>query len=116
MAEMIAYCGLDCSGCECRQATQADDDVKRAEVARDWSARYNADIKPEQIVCDGCRAGGRLFFYCSGICEIRKCGIEKDVEHCALCDEFACDKLEAFFQMAPQARTALEALRSAPPS
>ena len=51
---MIACCGLDCFKCEGFLATQADDDSQRAEVAKQWSARYGSDIKPEQINCDGC--------------------------------------------------------------
>ncbi|MFC2008159.1 DUF3795 domain-containing protein [Chloroflexota bacterium] len=37
---MIACCGLDCSKCEGYLATQAEDDRQRAEVARQWSARF----------------------------------------------------------------------------
>ncbi|MCD4823661.1 MAG: DUF3795 domain-containing protein [Phycisphaerae bacterium] len=112
MTKMIAYCGLDCAVCEGYLATQADDDAKRAEVAKDWAARYNAPIKPEHINCDGCRADGRKFFYCSNMCELRKCGIAKGMDNCAACDEYPCEKLEAFFQLAPQVRDALEALRN----
>ena len=90
----------------------ADDDSKRAEVAKQWSARYDADIKPEHINCDGCLSGGRKFFYCSDICELRKCCIEKDLASCAACDLYVCDKLNNFFEVAPEARTALDALRS----
>ena len=111
MTGMTAYCGLDCAKCEGYLATQADDDDKRAEVAKQWSERYKADIKPEQINCDGCRSEGRKFFYCAEMCELRKCGIEKGVENCAVCDEYICEKLEAFLKLAPQARDALDALR-----
>lgn len=111
MAKMIAYCGLDCSVCEGYLATQADDDVKRAEVAKEWSARYDADIKPEHISCDGCRSDGQKSFFYTEICELRKCGSQKGVDNCAGCDEYPCQKLEAFFELAPQARTALDALR-----
>ena len=112
MLEMIAFCGLDCARCDGYLATQADDDGKRAEVAATWSALYHADIKAEQINCDGCSSDGRRFFYCADLCELRKCAVEKGVENCAACDEYACKKLEAFFQMAPQAHAALEALRA----
>ncbi|MCD6162512.1 MAG: DUF3795 domain-containing protein [candidate division Zixibacteria bacterium] len=108
---MIAYCGLDCAKCGAYLAKQANDDNKRAEVAKEWSVLFNHDIKPEQINCDGCCSDGQHFFYCSDMCEIRKCGIEKKVDNCAHCDEYACEKLEAFFKLAPQARDALEALR-----
>ena len=111
MTSMIAFCGTDCAKCEGYLATRADDDGKRAEVAAQWSARYNAQIAPEQINCDGCRAEGRKFFYCADMCELRKCGLAKGVDTCATCDEYPCEKLEAFFKLAPEARTALDALR-----
>ena len=110
--KMIAYCGLDCSKCEGYLATQADDNAKRTAVAEQWSAQYSADIKPEHINCDGCRSQGRNFFYCLQICEIRKCCIERQVTHCAACNAYGCDKLEKFFQLAPEARIALNKLRA----
>lgn len=108
---MIAFCGLDCSKCEGYLATQANEDDRRAKVAKQWSALYNADIKPEHINCDGCRSEGQKFFYCSNICEIRKCCIEKDIANCAACDMYACDKLKKFFELAPEANIALDKLR-----
>lgn len=108
---MISSCGLDCFKCEGYLATQANDDNKRTAVAKKWSELYNADIKAENINCDGCREKGRKFFYCSDICEIRKCCIEKDLANCAACNIYACDKLKKFFEMAPEAKTALDNLR-----
>lgn len=110
--DSTAYCGLDCSKCEAYLATQANDDAKRAETAADWSSRYNAQITPEQINCDGCRSDGVKFFYCANLCELRKCGMTRNVDNCAGCDEYPCAKLDAFFQVAPQARAALDALRA----
>ena len=108
---MLSCCGLDCSKCEGYLATQADDDEMRTSVAKEWSERYQVDIKTEHINCDGCRSDGRKFFYCSDMCELRKCCLEKDLINCAACDMYACDKLEAFFQLAPEVRAALDALR-----
>lgn len=108
---MISCCGLDCSKCEGYLATQADDDEMRASVARQWSERHNADIKAEHINCDGCRSDGRKFVYCSDLCEIRKCCMDKGFANCAACDQYVCGKLEAFLQLAPEVRAALDALR-----
>ena len=108
---MIACCGLNCSECEAYIATQTNDNDKRIEVAKNWSEQFKEDIKPEDINCNGCRSEGQKFSYCS-TCEIRKCCIDKDVPNCAGCDIYACDKLESFFEHAPEARTALDNLRT----
>lgn len=109
--KLIACCGLDCAQCEGYLATQADDNAMRAQTAKDWSVRFNADIKPEHINCDGCRTEGKKSFYCANLCEIRKCAHEKELDNCAACGSYPCPTLAPFFQTAPQARAALDALR-----
>jgi len=104
----IAYCGLDCNECPTFIATVNDDDEKRTEVAALWSKIYNADVKFEAINCDGCKSGGdRLFSHCS-VCEIRKCASEKELENCAGCDDFICEKLAQLYKMAPEAEQNLK--------
>ena len=100
MDEMIAYCGIICTGCDAFVATQNNDEAKRKEVAALWRKEFNVDVKPEDINCDGCLADSdRLLGHCY-VCEIRKCGQEKRVVNCAYCDDYACDKLVKFFQRA----------------
>lgn len=110
--KMITFCGLDCKVCPAYIATQANDDKLRAETAQKWSKMFKADIKPEQINCDGCTSDSKRIFYYCGICNIRKCGQEKKVKNCAYCPEYACDKLTAFFAEAPECKTALDEIRS----
>jgi hypothetical protein len=109
---MIACCGLDCSKCEGYIATQENDDANRVLVAQEWSARYHAGIKPEQINCDGCRADGRKFFYCGQMCAIRKCCIAKELDNCSFCSDYICPTLSKFINLAPEAGEALDKLRS----
>ena len=69
------------------------------------------EIKPEDINCDGCVvADGRHIAYC-GMCEIRKCGMEREVENCAHCADYACEKLSAFLDQVPAARDKLDGVR-----
>ena len=107
MSKVFAYCGLACHECETYKATKADDDFKRAEVAKNWSKLFNADITPDQINCTGCSNDGVIFFYC-GMCEIRKCSRERNLENCGMCDDYACEKLDSIFKMMPSAKTRLD--------
>ncbi len=108
---MIAYCGMDCTKCEGYLATNENDDIKRKEVAENWSAKYNVDIQPEQINCHGCMSDGLKFFFTENICEIRKCNIEMGTSHCAECENYICEKLAERIKMAPTVGVALKALR-----
>jgi hypothetical protein len=108
---MVAYCGIVCTECPAFIATQNNDDAKRKETAELWSKKYNYDFKPEDINCDGCLVKtGRIIGY-GAVCEIRKCGQAKGVENCAYCADYACEKLEKFFEMVPQNKTTLDEIR-----
>jgi hypothetical protein len=111
MEKMIAFCGLGCSGCPAYIATQKDDDEERKRVAEMWSKEFKAQLKPEDINCDGCIADSDRLFSHVKVCEIRKCGLDKKVTNCAYCDEYACEKLTEFFKMAPEAKTTLDEIR-----
>lgn len=111
MDKMTAFCGITCTECPAFLATQKDDDKERARVAEMWSKEFNTSLKPEDINCNGCLPEkGLLFNHCK-VCEIRKCGLEMGVENCAYCDDYACEKLNKFFEMAPDAKTTLEEIR-----
>jgi hypothetical protein len=108
LKEMIAFCGLDCHECGAFLATKENDDQKRATVAQEWSKLFKVDIKPEDINCEGCQSdGGRVFNYCK-VCEIRKCGKEKDLKNCGYCGEYPCHKLDFIFNNAPDAKKRLD--------
>ena len=95
MNKYIAYCGLDCEKCEARIATINNDDNMKEKVAKEWSDLNKATITKEMINCTGCRIEGAKTPFCDGLCEIRKCAINKKVETCGSCDEFMqCDKVK----------------------
>ena len=111
MEKMISFCGLTCTDCPAFIATQKDDDEEREKVAVMWSEQFKADLKPEDINCEGCLVDSEnLFSHCK-VCEIRKCGKEKKVENCAYCDEYACDKLSDIFKAVPEAKATLDEIR-----
>lgn len=109
MEEMIAYCGLECHKCDTFLATQNNDDEKRTAVVQRWFKYTSEVIKPEDVNCHGCFADdGHLFPYCQ-TCDIRECGMEKNVVNCAYCPEYSCEKLERFFHVVPESPKRLKA-------
>lgn len=111
MEKMIAVCGIKCHECPSFLATQENDDLRRKEVAEMWSKEFQAAFKPEDINCDGCTSGKeRLFSHCL-VCEIRKCGMGRNMKNCAHCDEYICTKLSEFFRMFPQGKAVLDEIK-----
>ena len=92
MRELIACCGLDCEKCEARKATLMNDDKLREKVAQDWSALNHVLITTEMIHCMGCRADGVKTPFCAGMCEIRKCALNKGFATCGDCQQLECCK------------------------
>jgi len=111
MEKIIAFCGINCTDCQAFIATQENNDVKRREIAQEWSKAFGHEIKPEDINCDGClNTGGRHINYWV-MCEIRKCGANKKVQNCAYCADYKCEKLAEFHKQAPKANNTLEEIR-----
>lgn len=93
MEKIIGYCGIICSDCPVLTATVKDDDSERKRVAEISRKQYGKGYRPEDINCDGCISDSpRIFGHCN-ICEIRKCGREKNVKNCAHCSEYPCERL-----------------------
>jgi len=111
MEKIVAFCGTVCTECPAFIATRNDDDNKRKEIAKLWSKQYNTDIKPEDINCEGCPSKtGKKFNYCN-VCEIRKCGQDKSVKNCAYCSKYVCEKLNKFFEIAPEGKITLDEIK-----
>ncbi|MFZ1986345.1 MAG: DUF3795 domain-containing protein [Desulfatitalea sp.] len=110
MPKMTAYCGLVCTNCPTYLATQANDDAARVKTVELYKKKFRLKLKPEDINCDGCLfVGGKLIGYCQQ-CEIRKCGIEKKVANCAMCDKKPCEKLIRFHEFSPDAKAGFDSL------
>jgi len=112
MGSLTAVCGLSCNECEAYIATQNNDDNARREVAEKWSVRYNADIKPENINCQGCMSDDDCKFMFCNYCEMRKCAVEKNYATCGHCPDYPCKIIAGFFTNAPEMKVALDKIKS----
>ena len=91
--EMLAPCGLECSYCVHFLANK--DATARKQIER-WSAALK--IPAEKMICGGCRAQiGRIplqnhFFGDDHRCALYACSRKRNVDYCATCKQFPCDK------------------------
>ena len=93
LSDLVAVCGFDCSDCPAYKATHSNDIEEKKRVAEKWSKAAGHTVTVEEILCDGCRAGGRLVAYCAA-CNIRTCAVSKGYLTCAQCPDMAgCTKI-----------------------
>lgn len=111
MAIDIAYCGLDCGACPAFHAVERLTVEERQAVADKWNSEFGGSNTVDDIDCVGCTHEGKHSSYCDGLCEIRKCGVEKAVQTCAECAYYGCEKLAGFLANVPDAKANLEARR-----
>ena len=90
----ISYCGVNCRNCPVYVATIENSDVKKSEVANDWSRLYNREFRSEDMTCFGCKSDTR-FSLCSK-CDIEKCNISKKNDNCRECREYPCERIKEF--------------------
>ena len=62
---MIAYCGINCLKCKSYIATQSGNPEELAKVAAELSEIYQADVKPDYVICDGCKVDKRHSYFCT---------------------------------------------------
>jgi hypothetical protein len=110
--KIIAPCGLDCATCPAYTATVNDDDELRAKTAQRWSSD-DYTVNPEDINCLSCM-NAEIPSMFANHCPVRKCVVERGVETCARCDDFACPSLEKhwnWLQKTNETRTNLQEIR-----
>jgi hypothetical protein len=84
----ISPCGLWCGACGIGLAHSTGNEKLKEKLAPIYG------VKPEEMVCDGCRSDNR-FVFCR-VCEVRSCVDGKGYEGCFQCDEFPCVKIQEF--------------------
>jgi len=77
MEQIRGYCHRICNECPIFQATQQNDDRKRAKMAATLSEVYDQPFRAGDINCDGCSTkNGRLYILAHS-CSIRAKGIKE---------------------------------------
>lgn len=89
MEPIISKCGYRCDLCPAYE-TNIKSEADKQRMSDAWKKYCGFDVPPEVIKsCSGCEAGGG-----DETCTVRPCAIEKNLDNCAHCEQFACDKLK----------------------
>jgi hypothetical protein len=100
---MTAPCGLDCFNCH---FYLAHDDAEAMETVKALGRKYNMPV--EILLCKGCRAHDGLIplqqkaFGEDHRCAAYECSKEKGLTFCSDCDDFPCDHLHPYANMAEE--------------
>jgi len=93
--KLVAPCGLYCGACPMYLATQEKDETRMKSILQQFSSGQRK-FAMEDLLCDGCIAGGRVAAFCLK-CGIRDCAAKKtDGKRCAGCSDFACSRITGF--------------------
>jgi hypothetical protein len=103
----LACCGLDCAACDIYRA--GDDPALAARLADAFVKMGYADARPDWFHCQGCR--GPQNAHWDATCFILQCCQERGLDHCAQCEQFACERLEEWGRGMAHHREALDRLR-----
>ena len=90
--EILTKCGYRCDLCLAYKSNVEKND-QRDILSDGWKSLYGFRIKPNDIVCEGCVSCDNPDLI-DKACPVRLCVIDKEIENCAFCDEYICEKLK----------------------
>jgi len=98
MADVIARCGFKCNLCLIYRENLKKDEQNRKKF-RDGLEKYYGDkLTLEECYCDGCLTDdseGPVRI--TKDCDVRPCVIARNIENCAYCDQYPCQRVEKKF-------------------
>jgi hypothetical protein len=115
----VTYCGLYCGLCAQRGRIPRQAQALRGSMSKEgyefWGREipgfeafwgFLANLGDPDKACPGCRQDGGY-----PACEIRICARERQIEVCALCEQFPCERIQHFAKVYPTLITDGERLR-----
>jgi hypothetical protein len=85
----ITRCGYCCDLCKA-YAPNIQTNDQRKELSEAWKKYYDLNIPGNQIYCDGCRSEEVETKLMDNSCPVRKCVIDKKLNHCGDCSNYSC--------------------------
>ncbi len=102
MEQIIARCGFRCDMCMA-YAGNINSYGDQVKVAEAWSNYFGIEISADKVKCPGCLSTAKSEDLPDRECPVRPCVIEKEMNTCADCFDFSCEKLESRLRFADEA-------------
>lgn len=91
MEEVLSLCGMRCDLCMAYRPNIEGHPENRQILSDGWYKYFGFRIPPEEIECDGCFPDGQPTL--DNECAVKPCVTKRNLENCAGCEEYICDKL-----------------------
>lgn len=91
MPDVLTKCGYRCDLCLAYKDNIQKKD-ERDYLSDTWFKIYGFRIPPNQIYCEGCVSSKNPLLIDKD-CPVRPCVINHNIENCAYCNEYICEKL-----------------------
>lgn len=93
MEKHIGFCGINCSECRVYMATIENNLEEKRAIAYEWSTE-EFPLTEDSIKCYGCCDCENRVISFAADCDIRVCGIKKEVKNCGHCEKYSCELLK----------------------
>jgi hypothetical protein len=91
MEPILTRCGYRCDLCLAFKSNVEKEPSNQQKLSDGWFSYFGFRIEPANIICDGCMADHPRLI--DQGCLIRPCVIDKGLNNCASCEEYACEKI-----------------------
>ncbi len=92
MEAKLSFCGMRCDLCLAYRPNVTTHPENRHLLSDGWHQYFGFRIPPEEILCEGCRQTQHQTL--DQDCPVRPCVIDRNLEHCAECEDYICEKLK----------------------
>jgi len=93
MEQILSLCGMHCDLCMAYRPNIEGHPENRQILSDGWHKYFGFRIPPEEIVCGGCFPDGKSNL--DNECKVKPCVTARELENCAECDEYNCEKLSS---------------------
>jgi hypothetical protein len=91
MAIILTRCGYRCDLCLAYRPNVEKNPENQQKLSDGWYQYFGFRLPPAEIICQGCMSDNPQL---DQACPVRPCVIERNLDNCAHCEHYSCEKLK----------------------